>query len=130
MPNLGDALGARLPSGTLQITLFIPSVDRNQQPIDQGAWREDGLATLARLFRGATAFPPGRGAWRDDARGGTLVFDDAVLVTSYADAAALTDSALAELRNFLHRLGREARQGEVGVIIGGDYYGITEYDHD
>ena len=35
------------------------------------------------LFRGAAAFPPGRGVWRDDPRS-ELVFDDTVLVTSQA----------------------------------------------
>jgi len=35
---------------------------------------------------------------------------------------------LPELRTFLHRFGREANQGEVGLIISGDYYGISEYD--
>ena len=83
---------------------------------------------FGRLFRGATAFPPGRGVWRDDARGGELVFDDTVLVTSYVDPAVLQGSSLRELRRFLHQLGREARQGEIGIVVGGHYYGITEFD--
>ena len=83
---------------------------------------------FGRLFRGATAFPPGRGVWRDDARGGELVFDDTVLVTSYVDPDVLDAPTLRELRRFLHRLGRETRQGEVGIVIGGSYYGITEFD--
>jgi hypothetical protein len=83
---------------------------------------------FGRLFRGATAFPPGRGVWRDDARGGELVFDDTVLVTSYVDPAVLHESSLRKLRRFLHRLGRETRQGEVGIVVGGNYYGITEFD--
>jgi len=67
------------------------------------------------------------------ASGGTtprtaLVFDDTVLVTSYAVEVDVTDAALAELRRFLHRLGREARQGEVGVIVDGSYHGIVDYD--
>jgi len=49
-------------------------------------------------------------------------------VTCYADPAALTDTARSRLRAFLHRLGRETKQGEVGIIIGDKYYGITEYD--
>jgi hypothetical protein len=108
--------------------MFVPSVDRDGQPIDQERWRDEALTTLGRLFRGGTAFPPGRGVWRDDARGGSLVFDDTVLVTSYAAAAELTDLTLAELRRFLHRMGRDARQGEVGVVIDSTYFGITEYD--
>ena len=65
---------------------------------------------------------------RDDARGGEIAFDDTVPVTSYVDPAVLHESSLRELRRFLHQLGREARQGEVGIVVGGNYYGITEFD--
>ena len=108
--------------------IFIPSVDRNHNPIGQEVWAEECLAVLGQLFRGATAFPPGRGVWRDDEQDGLLVYDDTVLVTSYADPGALTAEALSKLRRFLHRLGRAANQGEVGIILGGSYYGIVEYD--
>ena len=128
MENLREQLGAGPSTGTLQITLFVPSVDRNGVPINQEMWREEALHVLGRLFRGATAFPPGCGVWRDDARGGELVFDDTVLVTSYVDPQLLDEQRLGELRGFLHSLGREARQGEVGVVVGGSYYGITEFD--
>lgn len=110
------------------MTVFVPSVDRDGTPIPQPIWVERCLALLGRLFRGATAFPPGRGVWRDDARGGELVYDDTVLVTAYVDPEALTATALGDLRAFLHRLGRDGRQGEVGIVIGGQYYGIQEYD--
>ena len=86
------------------------------------------MRVLASQFRGATAFPPGRGAWRDDQRGGELIYEDTALVTAYADPEALTADALRVLRRFLHRLGRETNQGEVGIVIEGDYYGITHYD--
>jgi hypothetical protein len=123
------ALGSSRPAGTLQLTVFIPSVDREHQPIAQEWWVEECLAVLGRLFRGATAFPPGRGVWRDDTQGGRLIFDDTVLVTSYVDPDAMTDDTLASLRQFLHRMGREANQGEVGIVVGGSYYGITDFDH-
>lgn len=57
-----------------------------------------------------------------------MVFDDTVMVTCYADPALVTDVALARLRAFLHRMGREARQGEIGIVIDRQYHGITEYD--
>jgi hypothetical protein len=38
--------------------------------------------------------------------------------------------AKAELRRFLHRLGRDANQGEVGIIVEGEYFGITEFGDD
>jgi hypothetical protein len=34
------------------------------------------------------------------------------------------------MREFLHRLGREAGQGEVGVVIDSKYYGITGFDEE
>jgi len=128
MRDFRTALGAGPPTGTLQVTVFIPSVDRDERPIAQERWTEECLKVLGRLFRGATAFPPGRGVWRDDAQGGALVFDDTVLVTSYVDPEMLTSETLAELRRFFHRMGREANQGEIGVVIGGEYYGIDSYD--
>jgi hypothetical protein len=35
--------------------------------------------------------------------------------------------SLAELYRTLSRMGREANQGEIGVVIDGKYYGITQY---
>lgn len=128
MSGIREIIGAGPPTGTIQVTLFIPSVDRSGAGIDQARWREDALSVLGRLFRGATAFPPGRGVWRDDARGGALVFDDTVLVTAYVSDQDFTENALRDLRSFLHRLGRETNQGEVGVIIAGNFYGITAFD--
>lgn len=128
MADVRSQLGARPSIGTVQITLFVPSVDRDSQPINRELWCRAALEVLGKLFRGATAFPPGRGVWRDDDQGGVLVFDETVLVTSYAAAVDVTETALAELRRFLHRMGREARQGEVGLVIDGSYHGITEYD--
>jgi len=128
MPELHEILGAGPPAGTVQVTLFVPSVDRDGAEIDQEHWREEALGMMGRLFRGATAFPPGRGVWRDDARGGALIFDDTVLVTSYVSEEIFTERSLRDLRTFLHRLGREAKQGEVGVVIAGSYYGITDFD--
>lgn len=128
MADIRQIIGAGPPLGTIQVTLFIPSVDRVGAEIDQKQWRERALSVLGHLFRGATAFPPGRGVWRDDAMGGDLVFDDTILVTSYVSDEDFTEHRLRYLRSFLHRLGREANQGEVGVIISGSYYGITAFD--
>ncbi len=130
MPHEGlqQRLGADRPQGALQVTLFVPSVDRSGESIDQKEWVEAALEVCGKLFRGATAFPPGRGVWRDDAHGGTLVFDDTVMVTSFTPPRELTPRAQVELRGFLHRLGREARQGEVGIVVGGEYYGISRFD--
>ncbi|HBL16792.1 MAG TPA: hypothetical protein DD417_08595 [Elusimicrobia bacterium] len=122
-----SALGSTHPVGGTQITLFIPGKDRSGKPMDQDHWAGDALDTLGRLFRGATAFPPGRGVWRDDTRGGALLREVTVMVVSYVPKAEIR-KRLPELRAFLHRFGREADQGEVGLIVDGNYYGISEYD--
>ena len=54
--------------------------------------------------------------------------DEPTIVTCYADPDDVTSQALAELRTFLHRLGRAANQGEVGIVVDGRYYPITQYD--
>ena len=105
-----------------------PSVTRSGEPIDHDYWVDEALGVFAILFRGATAYPRGRGRWRDDERGCVLVADEPTVVTCYAASQDITEEALARLRAFLHRLGREAHQGEVGIVFDGQYYGITEYD--
>jgi len=127
--DLGRQLGATRPIATSQVTLFLPSVDREGSPIDQEQWRDEALAVFGDLFRGGTAFPPGRGVWRDDDRGGALVFDDTVMLTSYVEPALLDNEVVVErLRAFLHRLGREGHQGEVAIVVDDDFISISEFD--
>jgi len=108
--------------------LFVPSQDRDGRDIEHDYWVTRALEILGTLFRGATAYPRARGVWRDDERAGELRHEEPTVVTCYADPAAMTDTARARLRAFLHRLGRETNQGEVGIVIGDQYYGITEFD--
>jgi hypothetical protein len=64
--NPQEVFGSQLPVGASLIVIFVPSRDRDGQPIDQEYWVDEVLTTLGRLFRGATAYPRGRGVWRDD----------------------------------------------------------------
>jgi hypothetical protein len=50
-----------LPTGTSLVVVFVPSEDRDGKPIEQEYWVDEVLTTLGRLFRGATAYPRGRG---------------------------------------------------------------------
>ena len=128
MTDWHQELGGGPPAGTIQITLFIASVDRDSSSIDQEYWRDQALKIFGSLFRGGTAFPPGRGVWRNDENDGELVYDDTILVTSYVSPEVLTQDTKRKLRRFLHAYGRESNQGEVGLIIDGKYIGITNYD--
>jgi hypothetical protein len=104
--------------------LFIPSRDRSDQPIDQGYWVEQALQALGTLFGGATAFPRGKGVWRDDAQGGKMLFDEPVVIQCYTSERAIEGRA-AVLKTFLHRMGREARQGAIGLVIDREYLEIS-----
>jgi hypothetical protein len=116
-----------LPVGSCLVVVFVPSKDRDGQPIDQDFWVDQTLLTFGRLFRGATAYPRGKGIWRDDQRGGALLREEPVILFSYVAEPDLTVEALTDLYRALSRMGREAKQGEIGVVIEGKYYGITEY---
>jgi hypothetical protein len=125
--NPQDVFHSALPTGTSLVVVFVPSKDRDGQPVDQEHWVDEVLTTLGRLFRGATAYPRGRGVWRDDERGGTLLTEEPVIVFSYVAEIDLTTEALTDLYRTLSRMGHEANQGEIGVVIDGNYYGITDF---
>jgi hypothetical protein len=127
LPSPHEVFRCALPIGASLVTVFVPSKDREGKPINQDYWVDEVLATLGRLFRGATAYPRGRGVWRDDEKGGALLQEEPVIIFSYASEGSLTLDALTELYRTLSRLGREANQGEVGVVLEGKYYGITNY---
>jgi hypothetical protein len=114
------------------MVLFVPSVQRDGvTPIDQEHWVDASLETLGRAFGGATAYPKARGIWRDDARGGALVKDEPVVVHCYTTPADMQDAAnLAELGRFCRKMGREAHQGEVGLVIGDEYFAVRDFGKD
>ena len=116
-----------LPVGTSLLVLFVPSKDRDGNPVEQQFWVDENLTTIGKLFRGGTAYPRGRGVWRDDLRGGVLVIEEPVIVFSYFASELLTEAALHDLYKTLSRMGRATNQGEVGVVLDGRYYGITQY---
>jgi len=122
VPDFAARLGASKAASTL-LVLFIPSRDRADRAIDQEYWVTEALQALGTLFGGATAFPQGQGVWRDDAQGGKLLFDEPVVIQCYTNEEALERQASA-LREFLHRMGREARQGAIGLVIDRDYLEI------
>jgi len=114
---------AAAKSASNLLVLFIPSQARDEEPIDQDFWRDEALTALGRLFGGATAYPKGKGVWRDDDQGGKLLFDGPIVVQCYTSEAALRRQAGA-LREFLIRMGTECRQGAVGFVIDRDYLEI------
>jgi hypothetical protein len=109
--------------------LFIPSVERDGvSVIDQPRWVGAALEMFGRVFGGATAFPKAKGVWRDDDTGGRLVMDEPIVVHCYTTPADIEDDRkLAALGDFCRRLGRETRQGEVGLVVGDEYFAIRDF---
>ncbi len=121
--ELAKMLGAKKGAATL-LVLFIPSVDRFEQPIDQETWVDRALNFLGSAFGGATAFPKAKGVWRDDDRANELVFDEPVIINCYTSEKLIEEQA-DELRTFLLEMGTETQQGAVGLVIDRDYLEIA-----
>lgn len=112
------------------LVLFVPSADREGKPVpQQSAWVDEALQTLGRLFGGATAYPKARGVWRDDERGGALVFDEPFVVHCYTTPEDIEDNTkLADLGRFCRHMGRATNQGEVGLVIADEYIAIRRLE--
>jgi hypothetical protein len=121
--KLAKTLGAKKGAATL-LVLFIPSVDRFEQPIDQETWVDRALNFLGSAFGGATAFPKAKGVWRDDDQANELVFDEPVIINCYTSEKLIEEQA-DELRTFLLEMGTETQQGAVGLVIDRDYLEIA-----
>ena len=121
--------GLQVSRKAVLVVLFVPSVERDgTTAIDQDYWVGAALETLGQLYGGATAFPRARGVWRDDERGGVLVKDEPVVIHCYTTPADITDAdRLSRLGSFCRRMGREARQGEVGQVIGDEYLAFRDF---
>jgi len=106
------------------LVLFIPSADRDGKKVrGHDKWVKRALKLLGTLHGGATAFPQGRGVWRDDARAGNLVFDEPTVIQCYTNEESLQTHAKA-LREFLVKMGEATKQGAVGWVIDRDYLEI------
>ena len=114
------------------VVLFVPSVERDgTTAIDQQNWLDASLEMFGRVFGGATAYPKAKGVWRDDERGGALVMDEPVVVHCYTTPADIqNDRNLAALGAFCRKMGREARQGEIGLVVGDEYFAIRKFEEE
>jgi hypothetical protein len=121
--------GLQVSRKAVLVVLFVPSVERDGiTVINQEYWVDAALETFGQLFGGATAFPRAKGVWRDDEMGGVLVKDQPVVIHCYTTPADITDpDRLSRLGSFCRRMGREAHQGEVGLVIGDEYLAFRDF---
>ena len=130
----------RRPAGTRQraltggrkrvlVVLFVPSVERDgATPNRPGALGRCGARDARPCVRRRHRLPQGEGGWRDDERGDVLVKDEPVVVHCYTTPADIQDDRnLADLGGFCRKMGREARQGEIGLVIGDEYFAIRDF---
>lgn len=125
--DLAAELSAEAEPSHQQLTVYVPDRDRDGNEIgDQRRWVLEAAALLARIGGGVTIMPPVEGGWFDPERD-HIVWERPVLVYTFVRPDAF-EATLAELRSFLHRLGREARQGEVAVEFAGCFYRMREFE--
>ena len=111
------------------ICVFVPSKKRNGEPIDHEKWRDETVFTLSKLFGGATTVP-GFGGWLDDEQGMKVKQETISMVVSFMVDEEWNENNILELRKFLHRMGRETDQGEIGILINGVFWRIRRFDHE
>lgn len=124
--DLSAALGANAGVRAERFAVYVPNKDRDGvETGDQRRWVLEALALLTRLNGGATAEPPVEGVWQGP--DGPAVWEHPVVVYSFVDPDRFF-AGFAGVREFLHRMGRETRQGEVVAEYAGVFYRITRFD--
>ena len=124
--NLVEALGAAEHAALDRITIYVPSRDRDGNPVEFEPWVTRTLELLSQVGGGATRMPPAQGAWLNpDSK--ALIIEEVTIVYSYIDADALL-ARLPDLRRLLHEMGRALRQGEVVIEVNDRFYKIREFD--
>jgi hypothetical protein len=114
------------------VVLFVASVERDgTTSIDQQRWVEAALEMFWSPVRRRDGLPASQGVWRDDERGGALVMDEPVVIHYYTTPQAIEEpKSLASLGAFCRKMVREARQGEVGLVVGCEYFAIRDLAED
>lgn len=125
--QVASALGSETQVRSSLLVVFVPNMDRENQPVlDAGLWAIQCRELFARLFGGATQFPGALGSWYDE-ENDVMVNEETILVQSYAPDDQVTQERIERLAEFCHRFGRETNQGEVGVLYDGTFHRIRRY---
>jgi len=96
----------------------LPSARRHKK-----RWVRKALKLLGTTLHGATAFPRGWGVWRDDARGGRVVWDRPILIQCFTSEDAVRQHHV-PIRDFLLEMGTETNQGAVGWVMDRTFFKI------
>jgi hypothetical protein len=124
--DIAATFGAEADASAQVFSIYVPNKDRDGREIgNQRRWVLEALQLLGTVGGGATAMPPVEGVWMDAE--GEFVWENPVIVYSYIKPDQFV-ARLSELRLFLHRMGRETKQGEVAFEFDGRFYRIRGFD--
>jgi hypothetical protein len=124
--DLRTSLGASADTAIQCLTFYIPSADRDGNRSDPHPWVEEALVLLSDIGGGATVLPPVDGGWFNPDTG-RLIKEKIILAYTYVQPGRFIGS-LPRVRAFLHRMGRQTRQGEVVAEFNNRLYRIITYD--
>jgi hypothetical protein len=135
--NLSEALGAVDAPSVQQLTIFIPNKDKNGKEVKNfHFWVKEAQKILSIIGGGATTMPPADGTWLDPEKDiakleklkdEDLVWEKTTILYTYIQPHRF-EKNLNLLREFLHRFGRETKQGEVVCEFDGEFFRISKYD--
>jgi hypothetical protein len=133
--NLEEILGATEEPSTQQLTLYVPNKDKEGRTIRNLArWIKEAQEVLTMIGRGCTTMPPADGTWlkkdidsMEALKDKDIVWEKTTLINTYIDPNRFVKN-LKSLREFLHRFGRETKQGEVVFEFAGEFFRIRKYD--
>ena len=124
--DIANKLNAQLSDDQHSIRVYVPSHDRDGQPVDQATWIDSVAKTLASVAGGVTVENPVRGGWLNKSTN-RMIWESPVPVYAFLTASALSEG-LPAIRRVVHQMGAETHQGEVGVEIDGRFALISNYD--
>jgi hypothetical protein len=125
--DLGASLGAEPAESFEVLTLYLPDRDRTGNELGtQRKWVLEAAQLLSGIGGGATIEPAAEGVWFDAERDNFL-WERTVRVFTFINPDAFL-ARLPELREFLHRFGRETRQGEVAIELAGRFWRIRTFE--
>ena len=109
------------------VILIIPSHDKHDKPLkDQDVWANAAMELFADLYTGATAFETFQGIYKDS--DGKIYRDKPILIETYVKREALADvENLRKLVDFAKRMGRDARQKAVALIVNDVFHTIDDF---
>ena len=118
-----DALLGAEKSGNFYVAVFIPSKQRDGAPLDHDYWRREAVRAMSSLFGGATSIR-GYGGWLDEEQGSQVKEEEISIVCSFLEEEAWDEETVLALKDFLYRMGRDAKQGAIGLYVFGKYLEI------